>query len=56
MTPLQKGRFAQYYARKWENIIKNDIKLPSEVHGNTENTLRVGINPTHLLLKTEHLQ
>ncbi len=55
MTPLQKGRFAQFYLRKWDKVANNDIKLPSKGHGNTENTTQVGRKPTHFL-KTEYLQ
>jgi len=38
MTPLQKGQFAQFSLRKWHKFAKNDIKLPPNGHGNTENT------------------
>ena len=55
LTPLQKGRFAQFNLRKWDKVANNDIKLPSKGHGNTENTTQVGRKPTHFL-KTEYLQ
>ena len=55
MTPLQKGRLAQNSVRKWDKVVKNDIKLRPKGHGNTENTAKVGKYSAHFW-KTEYLQ
>ena len=55
MTPLQKGQFAQFSARKWDKVVKNDIKLPSKGHRNIVNTTQVG-RKSMFFLKTEYLQ
>jgi hypothetical protein len=52
MTPLQKGRFAHFFGRKWDDVVENEIILPSKGQGNTENVTQVGRKSSHFL-KTE---
>ena len=55
MTLLQKGRFVHFTERKWDEVIENDVILPSKGQGNPDSTTQVGRKSTHFL-KTEYLQ